>query len=141
MMAHLRASLWLLGLTVLLCAVLYPLVLLGIGQTVFRSKAEGSLIDARGEPTADPAKAVGSRLIAQPFSGDEYFQPRPSAVSWNAAASGASNYGASNPLLRGRVARQLGPIVRYGPGAERYGRRPGEPVGPDVEAWLRADRP
>ena len=44
MFAHLRANLWLLVLTVLLCSVLYPLVLLGIGQAVFHDKAQGSLL-------------------------------------------------------------------------------------------------
>ena len=110
MIAHLRANLWLLVLTVLLCSVLYPLALLGIGQTLFHDTAQGSLLtDANGHP-------VGSRLIAQPFTdaqGNEYFQPRPSAASYNAAASGASNWAGSNYLLRDRVARQLGPIVKY----------------------------
>ena len=45
----------------------------------------------------------GSRLIAQPFEGAKYFQPRPSAVGHNAAASGGSNLAASNPLLRDRM--------------------------------------
>ena len=62
----------------------------------------------------------GSRRIAQPFSDARYFQPRPSAADYNAAASTGSNYSASNPLLRDRVARQLGPIVRSRP--------PGQPV-------------
>src|SRR5262249_49269956 len=78
---------------------------------------------------------VGSRLIAQPFGGDEYFQPRPSAVAYNASASGASNWGASNPRLRDRVARTLGPIARYASGS-----RKGELVGPDIEKWF-ADNP
>ena len=113
MIAHLRANLWLLVLTVLLCSVLYPLVLLGIGQTVFHDKAQGSLLtDAEGNP-------IGSRLIAQPFTADEYFQPRPSAASYNAAASGASNWAGNNYLLRDRVARQLGPIVKYASGPRR----------------------
>ena len=113
MTAHLRANLWLLVLTVLLCSVLYPLVLLGIGQTVFHDKAQGSLLtDAQGHP-------IGSRLIAQPFTADEYFQPRPSAASYNGAASGASNWAASNYLLRDRVARQLGPIVKYRGGPKK----------------------
>src|SRR5262249_12151938 len=125
---------WLLGLTVILCAVLYPLVLLGVGQTALRHQADGSLL------TDKDGKVLGSRLIAQGFDGDEYFQPRPSAVAYNASASGASNWGASNPLLRPRVARQLGPIVFYGPGAEKYDRTPGEPVGPDIEAWFRGNK-
>jgi len=128
MSAHLRANLWLLALTVLLCSVLYPLVLLGIGQTVFHDKAQGSLLtDAKGNP-------IGSQLIAQPFTADEYFQPRPSAASYNAAASGASNWAASNYLLRDRVARQLGPIVKYRSGAKK-----GQLVAPDIESWFQKD--
>lgn len=129
MTAHLRAILWLLGMTVLICSVLYPGALLLIGQTVFTEKANGSLIlDNDGKP-------IGCRLIAQPFTGDEYFQPRPSAASYNGAASGATNWGASNYLLRERVARQLGPIVKY-----KSGPKKGQPVGPDVEAWFQKDQ-
>jgi len=125
MMAHLRANLWLLVLTVVLCSMLYPLVLLGLGQTVFPNQAEGSLINDKGQ-------VAGSRLIAQPFKGDQYFQPRPSAASYKADASGASNLGPNNYLLRERVAQSLGPIVKYGP----RGARPGQLVSKDVEAWL-----
>ena len=59
MLAHLRANLCLLVLTVVLCCILYPLVLGVIGQTVFRDKAQGSLLDATGQPATDPTKAVG----------------------------------------------------------------------------------
>ncbi len=98
MFQHLRACLWLLIVTVVLCCVVYPLVLLGIGKTIFPKQAEGSLIERDG-------KEVGSRLIAQPFTADKYFQPRPSAASpsYNAAASGASNWAANNYQLRDRV--------------------------------------
>jgi K+-transporting ATPase ATPase C chain len=101
---HVRANLWLLGLTLLVCCVLYPLVVWAVGQAAFRSQAEGSLIYG-----ADGKTVIGSRLIGQPFTSKGYFQPRPSATSpaYNAAASGASNYGASNPKLRARVAEQL----------------------------------
>jgi K+-transporting ATPase ATPase C chain len=125
MMAHLRAHLWLLVLTMLICCVASPAALLGIGQTVFREQANGSLI------LGTDGKPLGSRLIAQPFTSDEFFLPRPSAVSYNAAASGATNWGASNYLLRDRVARQLGPIVKY---------KNGKPVGPDVENWFQKDQ-
>jgi K+-transporting ATPase ATPase C chain len=130
MSAHLRANLWLLVLTVLLCSVLYPLVILGIGQTVFHDKAQGSLLTVLGQP-------IGSRLIAQPFTADEYFQPRPSAASpaYNAAASGCSNWAGNNYLLRDRVARQLGPIVKYASGAKK-----GQPVAPDIESWFQKDQ-
>lgn len=128
MFKNIRACLWLLSLTVVLCCVVYPLTLLVVGQTLFHSKAEGSLVfDHNGAP-------IGSRLIAQPFSSDEYFHPRPSAVSYNAAASGASNWGANNYLLRDRVARTLGPIVKYESGPKK-----GQLVASDIEAWFRQD--
>jgi K+-transporting ATPase ATPase C chain len=127
MTAQLRACLWLLGLTVVICCVLYPLVLWGVGKAAFPEQAEGSLVLG-----SDGKTVVGSRLIAQAFSGEQYFQPRPSAVSYKADASGASNWGASNPQLRERIARQLGSVARYARGPKA-----GRPVGPDVEAWYR----
>ncbi|HZY88583.1 MAG TPA: potassium-transporting ATPase subunit C [Gemmataceae bacterium] len=127
MLAHIRACLWLLALTVVVCCVLYPLALWAVGQGLFRSQAQGSLVaDEKGQ-------VRGSRLIAQKFSDDRFFQPRPSAAGssgYDASASGGSNLAASNPLLRDRVARQLGPIARY---------EDGKRVGPDVEAWFRAN--
>jgi K+-transporting ATPase ATPase C chain len=126
MLSHLRANFWLFCLTLLLCCLVYPLILWVVGQTFFHDQAEGSLlVGADGKP-------IGSRLIAQPFSKDEYFQPRPSAASYKADASGASNWSASNYLLRDRVARQLGPVLRY-----QSGPRKGEPVAKDVEAWFQ----
>jgi K+-transporting ATPase ATPase C chain len=134
MLHHFRANLWLLVLTVLLCSILYPLALLGIGQTFFRNQAQGSLIDKEGRLISTSQEAIGSHLIAQPFTGDEYFQPRPSAASYNAAASGASNWAASNYQLRFRVAKALGPFVKYG------GKSPKkcQLVGPDIEKWFQA---
>lgn len=129
---HLRANLWLLMFTVVVCSLAYPLALWCVGQTVFRAKANGSLVDKDGHPTADDRQAVGSRLIAQPFTGDEYFHPRPSAVGYNGAASGATNWGASNPALRKRVAGTLGGVLKY---------RDGRPVAPDVVAWARQSLP
>jgi K+-transporting ATPase ATPase C chain len=129
MLQHIRACLWLLVLTIILCCVIYPLVLLGVGQALFRDKANGSLVvDEEGHP-------VGSRLIAQPFQGNEYFQPRPSAASYNAAASGASNWSANNYLLRDRVARQIGPIAKFrGPPPH------GKTVQEEVADWFK-DQP
>jgi K+-transporting ATPase ATPase C chain len=126
MFAHLRAMLWLFVLTLLVCCVLYPLTLWVVAQGLFPSRADGSLIvDADGN-------VRGSRLLAQPFSEPRYFRPRPSAVGYNAAASGGSNLAASNPLLRDRVARQLGPMVSFVAGQHK-----GKRVGPLVERWFR----
>jgi K+-transporting ATPase ATPase C chain len=139
MLRQLKVCLLLLAMTLFLCSVLYPLILWGIGQTVFPNQAEGSLVDEEGILTTHVEKARGSRLIAQPFKGDEYFQSRPSATSpaYNAAASGASNWAASNILLRDRVARQLGPIVRYAYDERNPSTKRGKPVAPDIEQWFR----
>jgi K+-transporting ATPase ATPase C chain len=134
---HLRANLLLVGLSLLLCCVLYPLILWGVGQVAFRNQAQGSLLDADGKPTEDPDKAVGSLLIAQPFNGPEYFHPRPSSANYNAAASGGSNLAASNPALRGRVAQLLGTIARYSKDYQDRHKSEGEQnVQKDIVAWF-----
>jgi K+-transporting ATPase ATPase C chain len=79
-------------------------------------------------------QVVGSSLIAQPFTKDEYFQPRPSSPSYDASASASSSLSASNYALRDRVARVLGPIVKYKSGAKA-----GQPVAADVEQWFAKD--
>ena len=70
----------------------------------FGSQAEGSLL-RRSDGTI-----VGSRLIAQPFERPDYFQPRPSAVHFNAGASGGSNLGPSNRDLAKAVADRLAAV-------------------------------
>ena len=69
----------------------YHGLLWAIGRTAFRAQAEGSLI-RRADGTV-----IGSKLIAQKFTRDEYFHSRPSAVDYNAASTGGSNYGPNNP--------------------------------------------
>ena len=69
----------------------YHGVLWGIGHVVFPDHADGSLV------RREDGTVVGSRLIAQKFTRPEYFHPRPSAVDYNAASTGGSNYGPSNP--------------------------------------------
>ncbi|HEX3149304.1 MAG TPA: potassium-transporting ATPase subunit C [Gemmataceae bacterium] len=132
---HIRANLWLLGLSVVVCCVLYPLVLWAIGGSLFPANASGSLITAKG---ADGKEVVvGSRLIAQNFTKDWYFQPRPSAASFNATASGGSNWGANNPKLRDRIARQIGPMVRY----NQTGPKKNDSVQTDIETWFTTFKP
>jgi K+-transporting ATPase ATPase C chain len=129
MFAHIKACLLLLGLTVVICCGLYPLALWAIGQAAFNSQANGSLVYQDGKP-------VGSHLIAQEFKSDEYFQSRPSAVGYNAAASGATNWSANNYNLRDRVARALGPIVKYKSGPNK-----GKEAAPDIVKWFREEKP
>ena len=75
--------------------IVYPLVVLAIGQGVFSDRADGSLIRRDGH-------VVGSSLLGQNFAKPRYFHPRPSAAGadgYDGAASGASNLGPSNPAL------------------------------------------
>jgi K+-transporting ATPase ATPase C chain len=69
----------------------YHVTLWAFGRAVFPAQAEGSLI------RRSDGSIVGSRLIAQKFSRPEYFHPRPSGVDYNAASTGGTNYGPSNP--------------------------------------------
>lgn len=79
------------AVTMVLFGGLYHGFIWGVGRVVFPSQAEGSLIRR-----AD-GSIVGSSLIAQAFTRPEYFQPRPSGVDYNAASTGGTNYGPSNP--------------------------------------------
>jgi len=129
MLRNIGKSLLLVTFTIVICCIVYPLVVWAVGQTVFPEQANGSLL--RGPD----GSVVGSRLIAQPFTKDEYFQPRPSAASYDGSASASSTLAPSNYLLRARVAGILGPIVKY-----RGGAKAGQLIGPDVEEWFRQDR-
>lgn len=129
MFRYIVKSLLLLFLLVVVCCLFYPLVLWGVGQTVFSFQANGSILNG---PNGKP---VGSQIVAQPFTKDEYFWPRPSAASYDASASASSSLSAANYALRDRVARTLGPIMKYGPGPKA-----GQLVGPDIEAWFQMDR-
>lgn len=129
MLRYLSKSVLLLSFSVVILCVIYPCVVWVIGQVFFPFQANGSLVKA------PDGTVVGSRLIAQPFSKDEYFQPRPSAASYDASASAASTYAASNYLLRNRVATTLGPIVKY-----KSGPKAGQLAAPDIEAWFQQDK-
>jgi potassium-transporting ATPase KdpC subunit len=87
----------LLLLMTLLTGVAYPLLVTGVAQVAFPDQANGSLIHDAG------GKVRGSRLIAQDFTGDGWFHPRPSAGAFATVASGASNLSPSNPALAARV--------------------------------------
>ncbi|HEX8323004.1 MAG TPA: K(+)-transporting ATPase subunit C [Tepidisphaeraceae bacterium] len=96
---HLRASVVAtLVLLVLVCG-LYPAVVWGLSQALFNHKANGSLVYS-----ADGKSVVGSELLSQPFAGEKYFQPRPSAAGsgHDPSSSGGTNLGpTSDKLLNG----------------------------------------
>jgi len=126
---YISKSLWLLFFSVVICCLIYTAILWAIGQTIFPFQANGSILQG------PDGKAVGSLLVAQPFTKDEYFQPRPSAASYDASASASSTLAASNYLLRYRVATALGPIVKY-----KRGAKAGQLVAADIEAWFQQDK-
>jgi K+-transporting ATPase ATPase C chain len=84
--------------TTILLGVIYPLVITGLAQLLFHDKANGQIITRNGE-------AIGSRIIAQPFTSAKYFHPRPSAAGngYDAANSGGTNLASSNQKLIDRV--------------------------------------
>ncbi|MGA2145775.1 MAG: potassium-transporting ATPase subunit C [Bryobacteraceae bacterium] len=126
---HISKSVFLLLITVVIVCGIYPGVVWVIGHVFFPFQAEGSLLKG------PDGQVIGSKLIAQPFTKDEYFQPRPSAASYDASASASSTLAPSNYLLRDRVARMIGPIVKY-----QSGPKAGQLVAPDIEAWFQQDR-
>jgi K+-transporting ATPase ATPase C chain len=82
----------------LLTGIAYPLLILGIGQGVFPSQANGSLVTAGG-------KVIGSTVIGQAFTTDRYFQTRPSAAGkgYDGLNSSGSNLGPTAKDLVKRV--------------------------------------
>nr|WP_326528218.1 potassium-transporting ATPase subunit KdpC [Rhodoferax sp.] len=96
----------------LVTGVAYPLLVTGIGQTVFPEQAAGSLIQRDG-------KTVGSALIGQSFTDPGHFWGRPSATgpyANNAAVSSGSNQGPLNPALVDAVKGRVEAIRAADPG-------------------------
>jgi potassium-transporting ATPase KdpC subunit len=80
-------------LMTILTGIMYPLLMTGMSQLAFHSKANGSLIFRDG-------KIIGSELIGQKFDSSVYFWSRPSAIGYNPLPSGASNYGPTSDTLK-----------------------------------------
>ena len=71
MLRYLAKSALLIGISVVVVCGVYPGILWVIGQTLFPFQTNGSIV------RSDDGKVIGSLLVAQPFTKDEYFQPRP----------------------------------------------------------------
>ncbi|HEX7287408.1 MAG TPA: potassium-transporting ATPase subunit KdpC [Candidatus Angelobacter sp.] len=98
--------------TTVLLGLVYPLVVTGLAQLLFKDKANGQLINKNGV-------VIGSRIIAQPFSGPRYFHPRPSAAGTNgydATSSGGTNWGPTNQKLIDRVKGDVSSLQAENPG-------------------------
>lgn len=88
--------------TTILLGLIYPLVITGLAQLLFRDKANGQLITRDGV-------LVGSRIIGQPFSTPAYFHSRPSMAGngYDAANSGGSNLASTNRKLVDSVTERV----------------------------------
>lgn len=98
---HSLAGLRMLLALTLLTGLFYPLAMTAVGQVAFPWQANGSLVESDGARTTSRDDAVGSALVAQGFTGEQYFHPRPSAAGdgYDTLASGGSNLGPLNPDL------------------------------------------
>ncbi len=89
----------------------YPLLVTGIASVLFPHKAGGSLILKDGN-------VIGSELLAQSFTSDRYFHPRPSVAGngYDATASGGSNLAQSNKALVDRIQASIKQLSAENPG-------------------------
>jgi potassium-transporting ATPase KdpC subunit len=104
MIRHLRAAVMMLALMTLITGACYPLLVTGLSQLLFRSKANGSIIERDG-------RLVGSTLIGQQFTSPKYFWSRLSATTpfpYNSASSTGTNYGPMNPALLKATEERVG---------------------------------
>jgi len=97
--------------TTVLLGLAYPLLVTGIAGMIFPHKAAGSLILKDGQ-------IIGSELLAQSFTSDKYFHPRPSAAGngYDATSSGGSNLAQSNKILVDRIQASIDALSKENPG-------------------------
>ncbi len=111
MRTYLLPSLKLTIVLIIICSVLYPLLIAGIAKT--------STGGGKGETIAVNGKIVGYANIGQKFTADKYFWARPSAVNYNAAGSGGSNKGPSNPDYLKDVQARVDTFLVHNPGIKK----------------------
>lgn len=108
MKTYLLPSLKLSGVLLILCSVIYPLLIAGAG-TLAPGAGNGKKVFVRDN-------VVGYENIGQAFTGDGWFQGRPSAVNYNAAGSAGSNKGGSNPDYLATVQARIDTFLLHNPG-------------------------
>lgn len=121
MFRQIRTAVFAVLVFTVLCGIVFPAVVTGLGQALFPQQANGSLIRRNG-------RVIGSALIGQSFSGPGYFHGRPSAagLGYDAGASGGTNLGPTSRKLIDSVA-DLAAAYRHANGLAA-----GTPVPPDA---------
>ncbi|MBV4415461.1 K(+)-transporting ATPase subunit C [Clostridium tyrobutyricum] len=110
----------------IICGIVYPLFITGVGQVIFNKQANGSIITSNG-------KAVGSELIGQNFTDPRFFRGRVSSVNYNTyteadtkpdksgktaytgVGSGSQNLAPSNKALKERVQKDIDDFLKTHP--------------------------
>ena len=112
MKTHLIICIKITLVTMVLFGVLYPLAITGIAKVVAPNGGRGEEVSVNG-------KLVGFELIGQKFDDDKYFYSRPSAVDYNAAATGASNKGPTNPDHLAQVQARIDTFLVHNPSVRK----------------------
>lgn len=119
-MKHLKTSIKLSIVFIIVCGLIYPLVLTGVGQAFMNKQANGSLIYVDG-------KVVGSELIGQEFTSDIFFHGRPSSINYNTTATetntfetGSTAYAANSKELVESVEARINTFLKENPTVARH---------------------
>jgi potassium-transporting ATPase KdpC subunit len=124
MLKEIRPAIVVLVALTLITGLGYPLAMTGLAGIIFPNQAQGSIVERDG-------KVVGSALIGQEFTSDQYFHGRPSATTapdpkdstktvpapYNAANSSGSNLGPTNKALIDRVKDDVDKLKAENPSA------------------------
>lgn len=128
LLRQLRPAILLTVLLTIITGIIYPLAVTGLGQALFPSQANGSLLEVNGKP-------VGSQLIGQYWTQPQYFHGRPSVTvtlqgtpaPYEADNSGGSNVGPTNKALTQTVAQRIADLKKENPDVA-----PGTPIPVDL---------
>lgn len=111
MLKNLKSSILLTLILLIILGVMYPVAMYGVGK-LFPSNSEGSPIYKEGN-------IIGFENVGQSFTDDKYFWGRPSAVGYNAASTGGSNKGPTNPDYLAEVQGRIDTFLVHNPGVKK----------------------